>query len=100
MNRNWYNQKANPALNAFCIYENKGTDQLRARTSNQRARFCYKDSVITALQISEISSHLPSSVALQPGYRTSSETPILCRGSFQYGDVESRKRSKRLSAIF
>ena len=52
---------------AFCICENRDADQLR-----------YKDSTIPPLSKSEISSLLPSFLALQPGLcRTRSETRTL-----------------------
>ena len=56
---------------AFCICENKGTDQvcrlLGIRTADQCPCFCYIDSTIPLIPKSEISSLLPSSVAVQPG---------------------------------
>ena len=75
---------------ALCICENKDADQLRGnRESNRRLCFRYIDSTIPFLPIHEISSFLPSSVAIQPGLcRTRSKTPktgflttrlILCR---------------------
>ena len=62
---------------AICICKNKGADQLCGyRTADQRFCFCYIDSTIPLLPKSEISSFLPSSVAVQPGLcRTWSETP-------------------------
>ena len=62
---------------AFCICENKDADQLRGnREADQRLCFRYTDSTIPLLPKSEISSLLPSSVAVQPGLcRTRSETP-------------------------
>ena len=61
----------------FCICENKDADQLRGnREADQRLCFRYTDSAIPLLRKSEISSLLPSSVAVQPGLcRTLSETP-------------------------
>ena len=61
----------------FCICENKDTDQLRGNSeADQRLCFHYKDSTITLLPKSEISSVYPSSVAVQPGLcGTWSETP-------------------------
>ena len=42
---------------AFCICENKDTDQLRGnREADQHLRFCYTDSTIPLLPKSEISS--------------------------------------------
>ena len=59
----------------FCICENKDADQLRNREADQRLCFRYMDSIITLLLKSEISSLLPSSVAVQLGLcRTWSET--------------------------
>ena len=53
---------------AFCICENKDADQLRGnRESDQRLCFRYIDSTIPLLPKSEISSHKPPSVAVQPG---------------------------------
>ena len=62
---------------AFCICENKDADQLRGnREADQRLCFRYTDSTIHLLPKYEISSLLPSSVAVQPGLcRTWSETP-------------------------
>ena len=60
----------------FCICENKDADQLRGnREADQRLCFCFIDSTIPLLSKFEISSLLPSSVAVQPGLcRTWSET--------------------------
>ena len=61
---------------AFSICENKDADQLCGnrtadlcgnRTADQRLYFRYKDSTIPLLPQSEISSLLPSSVAVQLG---------------------------------
>ena len=62
---------------AFCICENKDSDQLRSNcAADQRLCFRYTDSTIPLLPKSEISSLLPSSVGLQPGLcQTWSETP-------------------------
>ena len=62
---------------AFCICENKDTDQLRGnREADQRLCFHYTDSTIPLLPISEISSLWPTHVAVQPGLcGTWSETP-------------------------
>ena len=62
---------------AFCICENKDADQLRGnRKADQRLCFLYIDSTIPLPHKSEISSLVPSSVAVQPGLcRTWSETP-------------------------
>ena len=62
---------------AFCICENTDADQLRGdRETDQRLCFRYINSAIPLLSKSEISSLLPSSVAVQPGMcRTWSETP-------------------------
>ena len=62
---------------AFCICENKGTDQLRGnRETDQRLCFRYMDSTAPLLPKSEFSSLWPSSVAVQPGLcLTWSETP-------------------------
>ena len=62
---------------AFCICENKDSDQLRGnRKADQRLCFCYTDSTIPLLPKSEISSLQPSSVAVQPGLcGTRSKTP-------------------------
>ena len=52
----------------FCICENKDADQLRSnREADQRLCFRYIDITIPLLSKSEISSLLPSSVAVQPG---------------------------------
>ena len=63
----------------FCIYENKDADQLRGnREADQRLSFRYINSTIPLLSKSEISSLLPSSVAVQPGLcQTRSETRML-----------------------
>ena len=63
----------------FCIYENKDADQLPGnREADQRLCFRYIDSIIPLLSKSEISSLLPSSVAVQPGLcLTRSETRLL-----------------------
>ena len=62
---------------AFCICENKDTDQLRGyREADQRICFRYTDSTIPPLPKYEISSFLLSSVTVQPGLcMTWSETP-------------------------
>ena len=62
---------------AFCICENKDADQLCGNSeADQRLCFRYIDSTIPLLPKSEISSLLPSYVAVQPGLcRTRSETP-------------------------
>ena len=62
---------------AFCICENKDANQLRGnREVDQRLCYRYMDSTIPLLPEYEISSLLPSSVAVQPGLcRTWSETP-------------------------
>ena len=62
---------------AFCICENKDADQLRGnREADQRLCFRYTDSTIPLLPKSEISSLLPSFVAVQPGLcRTMSKNP-------------------------
>ena len=61
---------------AVCICENKDADQLRSNSAiDQRLCFHYTDSTIPLLPKSEISSLLPSSVAVQPGLcRTWSKT--------------------------
>ena len=62
----------------FCICrENKDADQLRGnREADQRLRLRYMDSTIPLLPEYEITSLLPSSVAVKPGLcRTLSETP-------------------------
>ena len=52
----------------FCICENKNVDQLCGkRQADQRLCFRFIDSTIPLLYKSEISSLLPSSVAVQPG---------------------------------
>ena len=65
---------------AFCICENKDADQLRGnREADQRLCFRnidstipqlpkFRDSTIPLLPKSEISSLLPSSVVVQPGF--------------------------------
>ena len=62
---------------AFCICENKDTDQLRGnREADQRLCFRYMDNTIPLLPKSEISSLWLSPVAVQPGLcQTWSETP-------------------------
>ena len=62
----------------FCICENKDADQLRGnREGDHRLCFCYIDRTIPLLFKSEISSLLPSSVAVQPGLcRTRPETTM------------------------
>ena len=62
---------------AFCICENKDTDQLRGnREADQRLCFRYTDSTISLLPKYEISSLQPFSVAVQPDLcGTWSETP-------------------------
>ena len=64
---------------SFCICENKDADQLCGnREAGQRLCFRYLDSTIPLLPKSEISSHLPSLVAVQPGLcRTWSESTAL-----------------------
>ena len=64
---------------AFCICENKDTDQLRGnREAHQRLCFRYIDSMMPLLSKSEISSLKLSSVAVQPGLcRTRLETTML-----------------------
>ena len=61
----------------FSICENKDADQLHSNCeADQRLCFGYTDSTIPLLPKSEISSLLPSSVAVQPGLcQTLSETP-------------------------
>ena len=63
----------------FCICENKDADQLRGnRKADQRLCFRFIDSIIPLLSKYEISSLLPSSVAVQPGLcQTMSETRML-----------------------
>ena len=62
---------------AFCICENKDADQLRGnREADQRLCFRYINITIPLLPKYEVSSLLPSFVAVQPGLcRTWSETP-------------------------
>ena len=62
---------------AFCIWENKDTDQLRGNhEADQRLCFCHTDSTIPLQPKSEISSLHPSSVSAQLGLcQTWSETP-------------------------
>ena len=62
---------------AFCIWENKDADQLRGnREADQHLGFRYTNSTIPLLPTSEISSHLPSSMTVQPGLcGTWPETP-------------------------
>ena len=63
----------------FCICENKDPDQLRGnREADQRLSFRYIDRTIPLLSKSEISSLLPSAVAVQSGLcRTRTETRML-----------------------
>ena len=63
----------------FCICENKDADQLRGyREADQRLCFHYIDSTIPLFSKSEISSLLPSFLAVQPGLcRTRLETRML-----------------------
>ena len=63
---------------AFCLCKNKDTDQLHGnREADQRLCFRYTDiSTISLFPKSEISSLLPSSLAVQPGLcGTRSNTP-------------------------
>ena len=62
---------------AFCICENKGADKLRCNcAADQRLCFSCIDSTFPLLHKSEISSLLPSCVAIQCGlYLTWLETP-------------------------
>ena len=62
----------------FCICENKDADQLHGNLeADQRLCFRYLDSTIPLLSKSEISSLLPSFVAVQPGLcRTRLETMV------------------------
>ena len=62
---------------AFCICENKDTDQLRRdREADQRLCFRFMDGSFPLLLKSEISSLLPSSVVLHPSLcRTWSGNP-------------------------
>ena len=64
---------------AFCICENKDTDQLHcSREAEQRLCFHYIDSTIPLVPKYEISSLQPSSVAVQPSLcRTRSKTKTL-----------------------
>ena len=51
----------------FCLFENKGTDQLRSKCeADQRLCFRYTDSKIPLLLISKISSFQPASVTVFP----------------------------------
>ena len=53
---------------AFCICENKGSDQLHGYHEADRSLcFLYTDGTIPLLSTSEISSLQPSSWAVQPG---------------------------------
>ena len=62
----------------FCICENKDADQLHSNhEADQRHCFRYRDSTIPLLSKSKISSLQPSSVAVQPGLWTRSETRML-----------------------
>ena len=63
----------------FCICKNKDADQLHGnREADQHLCFRFIDSTTPVLSKSEISSLLPSSVAVEPGlYRTRSETRML-----------------------
>ena len=60
-----------------CLCENKGADQLRSNCeADQRLCFQHRDSTISLLLKSEISSFYPSSVAAQAGLcQIRSETP-------------------------
>ena len=92
----------------FCIWENKDADQLRGnREADQRLCFRYIDSTIPLLPKYEISSLLPSSVAVQPClYRTWSETPktgflttrLICLGQIMQV-ISKREQQWRRSAI-
>ena len=54
---------------AFCICENKDTDQIRGnREADQHPSFLYTDSTIPLPPKSKISSLWPSSVTVQPGF--------------------------------
>ena len=61
---------------AFCIWENKNTDQQHSySTADQHLCFCYIDSTVPLIPKSETSSLYPSSVVVQPDLRlTWSET--------------------------
>ena len=74
----------------ICICEFKDADQLRGNgEAEQRLCFCYTDSTIPLLPKSEISSLLPSSVAVQPRvcrtWSETSKTRFLRRGSNDRG---------------
>ena len=77
--RNQYTNQMSRVLRklAFCIGENRDTDQLRSnREADQRLCFHYTDSKIPLLPRYETASVQPSSVAAQPGLcLTWSETP-------------------------
>ena len=62
----------------FCVYEDKGTDQLCSNcTAYQCHCFCYVDSTIPVLFKSKISSLQPSSMHLQLSLcRTCTETTL------------------------
>ena len=76
----------------FCICENKDADQLCGnREADQRLCFCYVDSTIPLPSKSGISSHQPTSVAVQPGLcRIMSEIRTLvfsCRGLYIFRHI-------------
>ena len=79
----------------FCICENKDADQLRGnREADQRLCFRYKDSTISLLPKSEISSLQLSSGTVQPCLcRTWSETP-------KTGFLRTRLKLLKLSLNF
>ena len=60
----------------FCICENKDADQLRSNcAADQRLCFRYIDSTIPLLPKSNISSHKPFYVAVQPGLLMPGQKP-------------------------
>ena len=63
----------------ICIGESKGADQLRSNCeADHRLCFRYSVTTIPLLSKSKISSLLPSSVTVQPGFcQTCSETTLL-----------------------
>ena len=79
----------------FRICENKDADQLRGnREANQRLCFRYTDTTTTLLSKYEMSSLLPSYVAVQPGLcGTWSETP-------KTGFLRTRLKYSRLTYMY
>ena len=83
---------------AFCICENKDTDQLRSNcAADQRLCFRHAESTIPLLPKSEISSLWPSYVAVQPVFVGPGQKPR--RPVFsQRGSIDLLTHSPHISA--